>query len=98
MARNRHPFEGDLARAKGKLRLWSGRGAGYSPYHKRKIPLDAMQVVWDSVPSVQAANKYIHRVERMGTHGGGVKRLTGTGFENSVFIEVSNTWWMLTGG
>lgn len=96
-SRNRHPFEGALARAKGSLRLWAGQGAAYSPKHRRKIPLSMLAVV-GNVESVAVANAFIRRIETRGSKGGGVKVITGTGFHNAIFIEQSNTWWMLTGG
>lgn len=92
--RNRHPFEGDLTRAKAGLRLWTGYGSAYSPAHRRRIPLDTLAIV-ARVPSVEVANAYIRRT--MHRHKGSVKLLTGTGFENAVFIEQTNAWWMLTG-
>lgn len=99
MSRNRHPFEGERNRSKGALRLWTGQQAGYSPYHKRKIPMDAL-VVLTQVPDLATANALIRLRTPPYGRGRGTQppRLRGTGFENAVFDEPTKTWWMLTGG
>lgn len=98
MARNRHPFEGELARAKqaeGRFRLWTGHGGewvkrGNTFGGKKKdvfLPTEPLAFV-GRVPDLAFANRVIARVACVTVRRTNARGLT--------YDKQTGTWWLVT--
>lgn len=93
MARNRHPFEGELARAKdaGRCRLWSGYGGEWVTRKGKPVYLPVKPLVCVArVPDLAFANRVIARRTNNKT------RVKCLGQKGLTWDKQTGSWWLVT--